>query len=265
MAIRVEPLAEGRALMAVKHEILADGIEIYCGDCREIFPALGMVDAVVTDPPYEDELHKAIGRIRRNDGRDMIQDLGFDGINASRKDIAEAIVKISSGWALIFTLAEGVRAWRDDLQAAGGKWDTVLAWIKPDASPRFNGQGAARGFENCITVWCGKGYRSWNSGGKRGVYTHCVNQGRHGEHPTEKPISLMRELLADFTKPEQVILDPFMGSGTTGVAAVKLGRKFLGIEIEPKYYEIAKKRISAALKQPDLFIAYSKPIQHKLL
>jgi site-specific DNA-methyltransferase (adenine-specific) len=238
---------------------------LYCGDSLEILPTLGKVDAVVTDPPYEDELHKAIGRIRRNDGRKMISDLGFSGINSRRSDIAKAIVEISDGWALIFTLAEGVRAWRDNLQAASAKWDTTLVWIKPDASPRFNGQGAARGFECTVTCWCGTGYRRWNGGGKRGVYIHCVNTNRHGEHPTEKPVPLMRELLTDFTNANDTILDPFMGSGTTGVACAKLGRKFIGIEIEPKYFDIACERIQKAYDQPDLFVEPpAKPIQDKM-
>lgn len=231
---------------------------LYLGDCQQIVPALS-VDHVMTDPPYEDELHKAIGRIRRNDGREMIQDLGFDGINASRSDVAKMIVEASNGWALVFTLAEGVRAWRDDLQSFGAKWDTVLAWIKPDASPRFNGQGAARGFENCITVWCGKGYRSWNGGGKRGIYTHCVNVGRHGAHPTEKPAPLMMDLVADYTQPGQSILDPFMGSGTTGVACVRLGRKFVGVEVNAAYFDIACERIRKAYAQPDMFVAPRAP------
>lgn len=233
----------------MRTETLADGIILYHGDCREILPTLGKVDHVISDPPYEDELHKAIGRIRRNDGREMIQDFGFDGINADRALIAKLSVDAAAGWVILFTLAEGVRAWRDNLQSAGAKWDTTLAWVKPDASPRFNGQGAARGFENAVTCWAGKGYRNWNAGGKRGVYTHCVNVGRYGAHPTEKPVPLMRELLADFTNPNQTILDPFMGSGTTGVAAVMLGRKFIGIEIEEKYFDIACRRISDELRQ----------------
>lgn len=231
---------------------------LYLGDCLEILPHLGGVDHLIGDPPYEDELHKAIGRIRRNDGREMIQDLGFDGVNTSRAAIAEACVKASNGWLILFTLAEGVRAWRDDVQAAGGKWDTTLVWIKPDAAPRFNGQGAARGFENAITAWCGKGYRSWNSGGKRGVYTHCVNVGRQGEHPTEKPASLMAEILLDYTKPGQIVCDPFMGSGTTGVACAKTGRRFIGIEQNVRWFELACERIRKAYAQPDMFIEAAK-------
>jgi site-specific DNA-methyltransferase (adenine-specific) len=79
------------------------------------------------------------------------------------------------------------------------------------------------------------------------------NAERSGLHPTEKPVSLMRELISLFSNFGETILDPFMGSGTTGVAAVKLGRKFIGIEIEPKYFDIACRRISDALKQPDMF------------
>lgn len=240
---------------------------LYLGDCLEILPVLGMVDHVITDPPYEDELHKAVGRIRRNDGREMISDLGFDGINAGRAAIAKAIAEASKGWALIFTLAEGVRAWRDDLQAAGAKWDTVLAWVKPDASPRFNGQGAARGFENCITVWCGKGYRSWNGGGKRGIYTHCVNVGRHGSHPTEKPIPLMCDLVADYTQPGQLICDPFMGSGTTGIACLKHGRRFIGIERDEKHFLTAIERLRDTFSRPDMFVSKEhapEPVQHSL-
>ncbi len=200
-----------------------------------------------------------MGRIRRNDGQEMIQDLGFDGINASRAEVSSLVVSVCSGWAILFTLAEGVRAWRDDLQASGAKWDTTLAWVKPDASPRFNGQGAARGFECAITAWCGPGYRTWNGGGRRGVFTHCVNTARQGEHPTEKPVPLMRELVALYTNHGQTILDPFMGSGTTGVACGLLGRRFIGIEMDEKWFGLACKRIEKTYAQPDFFVEAPQP------
>lgn len=249
--------------MSGRIEHLSEGVTLYLGDCREILPTLSGIKHIITDPPYEDELHNAMGSIRRNDGREMVQDLGFDGINVSRNEIAGCLVAASSGWLIIFTLAEGVRAWRDPMQAAGAKWDTTLAWVKPDASPRFNGQGAARGFECAVTAWCGTGYRKWNAGGKRGVYTHCVNQGRQGEHPTEKPLSLMSDLVADFTQPNEIICDPFMGSGTTGVAAVKFGRKFVGVEQHPKWFDLSCRRISDALARPDMFIERPKPAKQE--
>ncbi len=235
-----------------RDEIIGD-CRLILGDCLEILPTLDPVDHIISDPPYEDELHKAIGRIRRADGRAMCQDLGFDGVNQSRNEIASACVQASQGWVILFTLAEGVRAWRDSLQPAGLKWDTTCFWIKPDASPRFNGQGPARGAECFVTGWAGTGYRRWNGGGKRGVYTHCVNQGRQGEHPTEKPVPLMTEILRDFTQPGETVCDPFMGSGTTGVAAAKMGRAFIGIDTNPQWFDLSCRRIEEAYKQPRLF------------
>lgn len=82
----------------------------------------------------------------------------------------------------------------------------------------------------------------------------------NGFHPTEKPVYIMTQIVRHT---RGTILDPFMGSGTTGVAAVKLGRKFIGIEIEPKYFDIAVRRISDALKQPDFFIARPKPAKQE--
>ena len=237
---------------------------LYLGDALEILPTL-TVDHVIGDPPYEDELHKAMGRIQRNDGREMVQDLGFDGVNAGRAGIAAASVQASGGWVILFTLAEGVRAWRDDLQAVGAKWDTTCFWIKPDSAPRFNGQGPARGAECFVTCWAGTGYRRWNGGGKRGIYNHCVNQGRQGEHPTEKPVPLMMEIVADFTRPGETICDPFMGSGTTGVACARSGRSFIGIEQNERWFDLSCRRIEEAYRQPRLFAEpIAKPVQEAL-
>jgi site-specific DNA-methyltransferase (adenine-specific) len=84
------------------------------------------------------------------------------------------------------------------------------------------------------------------------------------EHPCPKPAVYMDWLATFASLPGETILDPFMGSGTTGVAAVKLGRKFIGIEIEPKYFDIACKRISEALKQPDMFIERPKSAKQEV-
>lgn len=239
--------------MGVHKVVIGDAV-LYRGDFRDVISEVPHIDHVITDAPYEDELHNAIGKIRRTDGVQMPQEFRFEGINAGREEYARLLVEKSNGWLIVFTLAEGVRAWRDDIQSAGGKYDTCLAWVKPDASPRFNGQGAARGFECAVTAWCGKGYRSWNGGGKRGVYTHLVNGStRHGEHNTEKPLSLMAELVADFTNREQVIFDPFAGSGTTGVSALMGGRKFVGVERDERYFEVMCERISAAADYIPLF------------
>ena len=244
------------------------------GDCLQVMPLLGRFGHVICDPPYEDELHAAVGKFAdlRNDGKsyasNKLTSFSFAGVNAQRSEIAAAVHAASQGWAVLFTLAEGVRAWRDALQAVGAKYDTCLAWVKPDSAPRFNGQGAARGFECAVTAWCGKGHRSWNGGGKRGIYTHPTNSPqRHGAHPTEKPAALMADLIADFTQPSDTILDPFMGSGTTLVACQRMGRHGTGIEIDKDYWEIACRRVEEAARQPDLFISPKPeaPKQEQLL
>ncbi len=141
-----------------------------------------------------------------------------------------------------------------------------MIWVKPDSSPQFNGQMPAMGYESIPLAWCGSGHSKWNGGGRRGVFTHLTNNtDREGTHQTEKPISLMKELIELFTNKDDIILDPFMGSGTTGVACVKLGRKFIGIEIDERYYEIAKRRIQAALDSPDLFIEQPKKAEQTIL
>jgi site-specific DNA-methyltransferase (adenine-specific) len=246
-------------MSAPRCEQLSDNVAVWLGDCLEVLPGLDPVDHVFGDPPYEDELHKAIGRIRRNDGQKMISTLGFDGVNDSRTDIARVCVEASMGWVILFTLAEGVRAWRDELQAAGAKWDTTCFWVKPDSAPRFNGQGPARGAECFVTCWAGKGYRKWNGGGKRGIYTHCVNTNRQGEHPTEKPLPLMSEIISDFTQRGQLICDPFCGSGSTGISCVDLGRRFVGIERDPKWFDLSCRRISETLRRPRLPFDEPKP------
>ncbi|KRE07436.1 hypothetical protein ASE63_22315 [Bosea sp. Root381] len=247
-------------------EHLSEDVTLYLGDCLDILPGLS-ADHVISDPPYEDELHAAVGKINRirNDGQRTVDVLGFEGVNADRSDIAAACVEASSGWVILFTLAEGVRAWRDDLQAAKAKWDTTCFWVKPDSSPRFNGQGPARAAECFVTCWAGTGYRRWNGGGKRGLYTHCVNTGRQGEHPTEKPVPLMVEIVGDFTQPGEAICDPFMGSGTTGVACVRLGRSFVGIEQDPKWFDLSCRRIADELRRPRLQLEpVAKPVQEAM-
>lgn len=243
---------------------IADKAILFHNDMSEVLPTLNYTikdlwpDAgrvhVITDPPYEDETHNAAakGRVKR------LNQLGFDGVNARRLEYASNMVRASSGWLLCFSLSEGVRAWRDAQQFAGAKWDTTCLWLKPDAAPRFNGQGPARAFENITVAWCGTGYRTWNGGGKRGVYTHNCNwkgrvSAKDGGHPTEKPLPLMRELVKDFTQPGDIVIDPFMGTGTTGEACIALNRRFVGIDSDRGWIDWAHQRLTEAEGQADLF------------
>ncbi len=232
-----------------------DNATLHHGDCLDLLPAIlvqdGPFDHVIADPPYEDALHAAAakGSIARTDGRREPRGPQFAGISEIRDEAAAAMVAASNGWVLAFCLAEGVGAWETALTNAGAKWDTTLAWVKPDAAPRFNGQGAARGFECICTAWAGSGHRRWNGGGRRGVLEHPTAK---GGHETAKPTDLMMALIALYTRPGDLVCDPFMGSGTTGVAARRLDRRFVGIEKDEGHFATACARIDAIDAAPML-------------
>ncbi|WP_420013153.1 DNA-methyltransferase [Tateyamaria sp.] len=242
-------------------------VTLRCGDCLTLLPELagefGPFDHIITDPPYESvhHDHHARASIRRTDGLAAPRGVSFDGIDAIRDRAAREMVCAARGWVLVFCLAEGVRAWRDALQAAGARWHGTLAWIKPDASPRFDGTGPARGFECIACAWAGPGRRRWNRGGARGVYT-CLTA--KGGHVAAKPEALMTALVGDFTQRGQIICDPFMGSGTTGLAALRLGRGFCGVEKDPSTYSAAQARLAMAARMPPLRLPEPPAVQAQL-
>jgi DNA modification methylase len=253
-------------------EHIAEGVTLYLGDCREIAPPLGVANCVMTDPPYEAIMHKAKakakaagrGRSLRVDGGPALQALDFEAIDPIRQDVCDIVRDCCNGWFLAFCSPEGIAPWRDAIEAGGLRYKRACFWNKPDSAPQFNGQGPAFAVEAFVTAWCGHGVSKWNGGGRRNYFTFPTNSSdREGTHPTEKPVALMLELVTLFTSLDETILDPFMGSGTTGVAAVKLGRQFVGIEIEPKYFDIACRRISQAIKQADLFVKVAKPLRQE--
>lgn len=246
-------------------EVIGD-CELYLGDCLEILPHLPKVDAVVTDPPYAAEAHgesrrvmtagRDLGRARRVDA----QALPFRALDQlTLNSLLDWAAKNCSGWALSFCQAEQVANYQMVGTEVGLRWVRAMIWVKPDSSPQISGDRPAQGYESIATFWCGGGRSAWNGGGKRGVFTftkHDVGYGHGGKpnpHPTTKPIALMNELVSLFSFGGQLVCDPFMGSGTTGAACVNLGRKFIGIELEPKYFDIACERIQRAYDQPRLF------------
>jgi site-specific DNA-methyltransferase (adenine-specific) len=224
-------------------EHLAEGVTIYLGDCREILPTLGKVDAVVTDPPYGIGLQVRTRSTKSNDiyaGGAYHTD--FAEIEGDHSDFDPTpFIR----WPCILWGANNYAA---KLPPSNG-W---LCWYKGGGIGGFRMSECELAWSNVLTstrhfdhMWHG--------------FKRASQVGEKVNHPTEKPIEVMRWCLK-FVGARN-ILDPFMGSGTTGVAAVKLGRKFIGIEIEPKYFDIARRRISEALKQPDLFIEQPKPVQ----
>lgn len=219
-------------------------------DNAAVLPTFGAksVDHVITDPPYEAEAHT---KHRTNravlEGRMTDASIDFDAITEGvRTWFSAEAARLSSGWVLAFCQAEGVMPWRLCLESSGAKWRRAQIWVKPDSSPQFTGDRPGAGYESIATAWAGEGRSSWNGGGSRGVYTHCCHAcAEVVGHPTTKPLPLMLELVSLFTDPGDLVLDPFCGSGTTGVACMRLGRRFIGIERDAKYAQVARERLEA--------------------
>ncbi len=223
--------------MTFREEHLSDSVRLICGDCREVLPTLGRVDAVVTDPPYgigKDGQKRSTGA---HGGRKAYEFLGWD--------IERPDTEVFS--ALAAAAPRGI-IWGGnyfaDLLPPTGKW---LVWDKGQRINQSDGELAWTTEAGALRIFDKNRVALMLDG---------------AEHPTQKPVALMKWCLEQLPD-ARTILDPFMGSGTTGVAAVKLGRRFIGIEIEPKYFDIACRRIRAALDAPDLFIEKPKPVKQE--
>lgn len=213
---------------------------IYHGDCREVLPTLPKVDLVLTDPPYAPETH-AGARSHKD-------------VNSASIDFAPISDAFMREWLGVVKCGAWVLAtvdWRHipELEAnppCGLRFVRFGVWVKPNGAPQFTGDRPATGWEAVAILHGGTGRMEWNGGGNRAVWIWNVE---HGDHPTQKPIGLIQQWVRLFSNDGDLILDPFMGSGTTLVAAKRLGRRAIGIEIEEKYCEIAVER----LRQQTLF------------
>lgn len=224
-----------------------DGIVLYHGDCREVLAGLGTVDHVITDPPYEAEAHTQgrraySGRRSAEHPKGIAEErpLAFAAIDEQqRTDVGAHLARLSQGWILVFCQVEATQAWRAALEPA--RYIRTQIWVKPDGTPQFTGDRPGMGYESIVTCWAGESRPRWNGGGRHGVYYAMTVKG--SEHQTPKPEPLMRELVALFSDPGELVLDPYAGSGTTLRACKDLGRRCIGVELNERYCEIAARRL----------------------
>lgn len=228
-------------------------IDLRLGDCLELMRGMPdkSIGAVITDPPYGAQVHQPMCRTRSVfEGRTIKEGMPFLPISdETRTALINESRRLCKGWALVFSQAEALG---DYQELCADDWRRSMVWVKPDSAPQFTGDRPAMGYESIACAWFGEGQSKWNGGGKRGVL-YCNSTDFKHEHPTQKPLNLIMQIIGLFTNEGDTILDPFMGSGTTGVACVKLNRSFIGMEINEQYFNIAKKRIEDAQKQPALF------------
>ncbi len=205
------------------HQVIGDAV-LFNADCLAVLPTLGKVDAVVTDPPYGIGEHGGRFRGRKGQNIRVLPNMGWDkhrpdaaAFDLMLQHSGEQIIWGGNYFADLLPPSKGWLYWQ---KLMGGDFaDGELAWTSLDRALR--------------------------------EFTKCP-KGQGSEHPTQKPVALLEWCLG-FLPDARTILDPFMGSGTTGVACAKLGRKFIGIEIEPRYFDIACRRIEEAYRQPRLF------------
>lgn len=220
------------------------------------------VDVTITDPPYESEAHEKGKRQEpTSDGKRRVVDEEFDFpaiTEDTRNEVAMQIGRVTRGWAAVFCQVEAVDLWRRALIVAGMIYRRTVPWVKPDAMPCLHGRWPGQSFEALVIA--GRPGVTAPVGGKARYYEVLKERGLTRSHPTAKPLELMRQILEDFTLPGETVLDPFSGSGSTGVAALELGRNFIGWELSPGYHAIATRRLNGdeakpRKEQPGLFDA----------
>lgn len=206
-------------------------VTLYHGDCLEVLPLIESVDHVITDPPYDAITHADhLSSVAHGRASIDFEAIGFGQFVA----LCDRLVSVAARWVVMtcdYRHAPGV---------FGCDYFVRLGvWVKSNGAPQFTGDRPGMGYEP-VLVLHRSGRKRWNGGGKHGIwYAHV----EHGEHPTQKPASLAASFISDFTDEGDLILDPFGGSGTTGVAAKRLGRRCILIEKEEKYCAVAAERL----------------------
>lgn len=241
----------------IRTEHLSDSVTLHLGDCREVLPTLGKTAAVITDPPYSsgartDSERQVRGAMLRSMedpdwfSHDAMTTWGFNWfIRSVFSDLRQRLVEGAHLYVFI--------DWRQTpnvygmLEACGYRVNHCLVWAKPHF-----GMGAYWRNQHENIVFASNGMpNEMRDRGKGSVLTFTNVSPAARVHPTEKPVDLLADIIDAI--PGDDVFDPFMGSGSTGVAAVKRRRGFVGCEINPGHFDVARRRIADALARPDMF------------
>jgi DNA modification methylase len=233
-----------------RKEVIGDAT-LYLGDCREILPTLGKVDAVVTDPPYgigeSDASVKSRQRKAGGNSKSLADQRDYGAFAWDANPIGEAevaMIRAASRWQIIF----------------GGNYFPLppsscwLVWDK---------QNGDNDFADCELAWTNlpkavrRIYWRWNGMIRKGSDERV--------HPTQKPVGVMRWCIEQLPADVTTVLDPYAGSGTTGVACIREGKAFIGIEREEAYFEHAVRRLREAVATPDMFVDRPAPAKQESL
>jgi DNA modification methylase len=243
--------------LSVRIERIGDAT-LYLGDALAILPTLDRSDLCVTDAPYRlttgglSLSSKTMSGIfaahnYANDGQLVMATIDWADM---AKPIYDALVDDADLYVMANDKNLGPAG--QAFTAAGFGLHNVLTWDK--ITPTAN-RWYMKNIEFTLYLWKGRAKTINNPSSKQGIGG---NQIDHSSHPTEKPVWLMANYIINSSHRGETVLDPFMGSGTSGVAAIQSGRKFIGIEIDPRWFDVACERIAGALRQPNLFLDREK-------
>jgi DNA modification methylase len=257
-------VVQASAITDIRHDALGAGVSrvehigratLYLGDALRVLPTIGGANMVCTDPPYLVSKGGFAANLQLEGGfGGWMKDYGNQG------DIVECAIEFSDWMPLVFAaLSEqahayfmsngrNVKAMQTAAEEAKFRFHTLLVWDKRAALPNKYYQNVT---EFGLFMFKGKA-RTINDPASKNLVS--IFQRDESPHPTEKPVELMRFWIGNSSKAGDVVLDPFMGSGTTGVAALQTGRSFVGIEQDERWFDIACKRIEDAQRQGDMFI-----------
>jgi site-specific DNA-methyltransferase (adenine-specific) len=211
-----------------------DGWTVINGRWQDSPPEV--VDVVCGDPPYNEATHK--GHALGFRSRAAVQ---FDPVDPG--SVCPELLRISNRWVVLFCadlqISDYGRA-AGGHRVNGGQFVRMGGWYKIGPAPQFSGDRPGTWCE-CIAIMHPFGSMRWNGKGRPAVWRHPPAHGSERLHETPKPIALLLDLVADFSDPDELVWDPYCGSGTTGVACLRLGRRFLGHEMQPRL--LASKRL----------------------
>lgn len=236
--------------------------ELRRGDCLDALTGLASLpdkscSHVICDPPYSERVHRGLGAERRGVDGHTRDGLTFSHLTAdAQAELARHFARVAKRWIIIFTDDVNVATWAHALQSAGAEYCCKGTWVKEAPMPRIDGTRPAYATEEIVIGHAlrDKGKTRWNGGGRPALYfANPQEQSATRLHPTQEPLSMMEAIVRDFTDGGEMILDPFAGSGTTGVAALRSGRRFIGFERDAAFAEVASRRLTATREQLALF------------
>jgi len=221
-------------------------------DCMEGFKKIpdNSIDLIIADPPYG--ISRELNCKNQRLGTTAKLNFNFGEWDKFNEEWFEIAIMKVKGWIVTFCAKKDIGKYWEILENNNFIAVDSLAWIKPDPLPLNAKSKFVNAWESIVVGKKSGAY--WGSNYFQNVLKFQAPKGKERIHPTQKPVGLIKNLIELTTKKGGIVLDPFMGSGTTAVACKQTGRCFIGFEISKEYYELAKERLKRVEEKAELFL-----------